>query len=76
MSRSTASVSEGIDGVSRSRLYMRLQPVAVYHIDWAVEQGSEVPLQTGAIEDGNPSHRIEFDHEIGIALRPLIAPRA
>jgi hypothetical protein len=29
MSRSTASVSEGIDGVSRSGLYVRLQAVAV-----------------------------------------------
>jgi hypothetical protein len=69
-------VSESIDCVSGDGwFHIRLQPVAVYYIDTAVEQSGDVILQAGILENGDPGRRIEFDHDVGVALGTLIAPR-
>src|ERR1035438_8568308 len=70
------AASEGIDGVSCSRrFYVRLQRVAVHHVHTAVEQGGDRILQTGIIKNSDAGGGIEFEHDIGVASRPLIAPR-
>src|ERR1019366_9582866 len=76
ISRKAVAASEGIDGVRCSRwFHVRPQPVAVPHVHAAVEQGGDVILQTGIIKNGDASGGIEFDHDVGVAFRPLIAPR-
>ncbi len=71
-----AAESEGIDGVSGGGgFHIGFESVAIHHVDRAAEQGADLVLQTGIVEDGDPGSGIEFDHDVGVAVGPPIASR-
>lgn len=52
------------------------ESVTVNDIDRAVKQSGNVFFQPGIVEDGDVSHGIEFDHDVDIAVGPVVTPRA
>src|SRR5271165_3830367 len=77
MSRSAPlAASEGINGIGRgSGANVRLKPGAVDNIDRAVEQAGDVLFRSGVIEDGDVCGRIKFDHDVDVAVGPVVAAR-
>src|SRR3954468_22949103 len=80
MSRSAASAeSECINRVGRDGGFdVRLEPVAVHDIDGTIEQRRDVILERDILVDADPGRGIDFDHDIDIAVGPIVAagPRA
>jgi hypothetical protein len=69
-------VSEGINGVGRGGgANVRLKPGAVDNIDRAVEQARYVLFQSGVIEDRDVCGRIKFEHDVDVAVGPVVAAR-
>src|SRR5450631_4343140 len=72
--KAAVAALESIDGVNgSSRFHVRLQSVAVHHVNAAIEQCADVILQTGIVKNGDPGRGIEFNHDVGVAFRALIA---
>src|SRR5260370_22720625 len=77
MSRSaTIAASERIDGVGCDGWpNVRLQPFPTRHIDRAVEQTGDIVLQAGVVENRNVGSGIEFNHDVDVAVGPIVATR-
>src|SRR3954453_1061 len=75
MSRSAASAgSERINRVGRDGGFdVRLEPVAAHDIDGAIEQRGDVILERDILVDADPGGGIDFDHDIDVAVGPVIA---
>src|ERR1700759_5329525 len=74
--RAALAASEGINGVGRrSRANVGLQPVAVDNINRAVEQTGDVVFYPGVVEDGYLGRWIKFNHDVDVAVGPVVAPR-
>ncbi len=54
---------------------MRLECITIDDIDLPVEQTADKVFQTDIIEDCHARRRIELDHNVDIAVRPMVAPR-
>ena len=78
MSRSAAVAAlESIDGVGRGGgANVRLQPLPTDNIDRAVEQAGNVIFQAGVVKNGDVGRRIEFHHDIDVAVGSVVAARA
>ena len=78
MSRSAAiAASKRIDGVGRDGwANVRLQPFPTHHVDRAVEQTGDIVLQAGVVENRNMGSGIEFNHNVDVAVGPVVATRA
>jgi hypothetical protein len=77
MSRSAlSSASERIDHISgRWSAQIGLQSLAVNHINRSVEEASDVVLQANVIEERDMGLGIDIDHDIEIAVGPILATR-
>src|SRR3954468_18644968 len=75
MSRSAASAeSECINRVGRDGGFdVRLEPVAVHDIDGTIEQPRDVILERDILVDADPGRRIDFDHNVDVAVGPVVA---
>src|SRR5690242_7108168 len=75
ISRRTPSArSEGIDGISQGgRTDVGLQALAIDDINGLFEKTGDVFLQFDVVEHRDPRGRIDFDHDIEVAVRPMIA---
>src|SRR6266404_7095938 len=74
--RAAAAALESIDGVDfGARANIRLEPFTADDIDWAVKQSSDVVLQSGVVEDGDASRRVKFNHDVDVAVGPIVAAR-
>src|SRR5437588_11413661 len=75
ISSSAATVGlKGIDGVRRhGRPDMRLQSVAAYHVDGAIEQAGNIFFQTDVVEHSHARLGINLDHDIEVAIGPVLA---
>src|ERR1044071_1362113 len=75
MSRSAASAgSERINRVGRDgRFDVRLEPVAAHDIDGTIEQRGDVTLERDILVDADPGRRIDFDHDVDVAVGPFVA---
>ncbi len=78
MSRKAAKpASESINSVGNSHwTNIRFQALTVNNIDWAIEKTSDVIFQSGIVEHGDMGIRIEFKHDVYIAVGPVISARA
>jgi hypothetical protein len=54
---------------------MRLQSIAIDHINRAIEQTGNVVLKPDVIEESNMSLGINIDDDVEIAIQPAIATR-
>lgn len=54
---------------------VRLEPITIDNIDRAVKEAGNVVFQSGIVEDGHVGRRIEFNHYVDIAIRPIVAAR-
>ena len=52
---------------------MRFEGVAIHDVDWPVEQARDVFLEIDIFEDRDPRIRIDFDHDVDVTVRPMIA---
>src|SRR5215472_17848072 len=69
--REPNAASERINRVGRyGGPDVRLQPLAADNIERAVEKVCDVLLRTGVVENGNACCRVEFDHDIAVAVGP------
>src|SRR6266849_5239500 len=67
---------EGIDRVSgRGWTDIRLEAVAVHHVDGTIKQARDVILEASIVEHGEMRLRIDFDHDVDIAVRTAVAAR-
>src|SRR5216683_942979 len=67
---------EGIDRVSgRGWTDIRLEAVAVHHVDGTIKQARDVILEASIVEHGEMRLRIDFDHDVDIAARTAVAAR-
>ena len=74
--RAALAVSEGINGVGRGGgTNVGLKPGAVDNIARAVEQAGYLLFQSGVIEKGDVCGRIKFDHDVDVAVGPVVAAR-
>src|SRR6185312_707495 len=75
MSRSAASAgSERINRVGRDGGFdVRLEPLAAHNIDGTIEQRRDVILERDILVDADPGGRIDFDHDVDIAVGPVVA---
>src|ERR1700704_2242174 len=77
MSRRTPSVrSEGIDSVGHSGWTdVRLETVAIDDVDRLIEKAGDVFLEVDILEHGDTRGRIDFDHDVDVAIRLMAVPR-
>src|SRR5260370_2908401 len=77
MSRRAASTGlEGIDRVSgRGGADIGFEAVAVHHVDWTIKQARDVILEARIVEHGEMRLRIDFNHDVDIAVRTAVAAR-
>src|SRR4051812_46269859 len=75
MSRSAASArSERINRVGRDGGFdVRLEPLAAQDIDGTIEQRRDVILERNILVDADPGRGIDFDHDVDIAVGPVVA---
>src|SRR6266849_10695856 len=67
---------EGIDRVSgRGWTDIRLEAVAVHHVDGTIKQARDVILEASIVEHGEMRLRIDLDHNVDIAVRTAVAAR-
>jgi hypothetical protein len=52
---------------------MGLESVAAYHVDGAIEQAGNIFFQTDVIEHGHARLGINLDHDIEVAVGPVLA---
>ncbi len=74
-----AGALEGIDGVGRhGRTKIGFKSLAADDVHAAVEACCDVVFQSDIIEEADMGLRIDLDHDVDIAVRPIIAsgPRA
>src|SRR5215831_5448977 len=70
------SFSESIDGIaSRWWLQVGLESRPVDHIDWPLEQACNKLLQANVIVDGPFGAGLEFDQNVEVAVRAVVAAR-
>src|ERR1700686_4830309 len=76
---SRRAVSTGLEGIGRisgrGGADIGFEAVAVYHVDGAVKQARDVILQACIVEHGDMRLRIDFDHDVDIAVRSTVAAR-
>jgi hypothetical protein len=66
---------KGIDSIPGNwRAQIGLQALAIDHINASVKQSGNVILQSDVIEKRNVSLEIDIDHDIEVAVRPILAP--
>jgi hypothetical protein len=71
--RAAAAGFESIDGVGRGgRTNVRLKPLTVDNINRAVEQTGDVIFESGVIKDSDAGRRIKFNHDVDVAVGPVI----
>src|ERR1700687_3106971 len=77
MSRSAASAGlEGIDRINRrGGTDIGLEAVAVHHVDGTIKQARDEILEASIVEHGEMRLRIDFDHDIDIAVGTVVAAR-
>src|SRR5439155_105673 len=69
------SALEGIDHVPfHRRAQMRLQGLAVDHVNRYIEQTCNVIFQFDVIEKSDVGLGIDIDYDIEVAVRPVLAP--
>src|SRR3954454_3456157 len=75
MSRSAASAgSERINRVDRDGGFdVRLEPLAAYDIDGTIEQRRDIILERDILIDADRGRRIDFDHDVDVAVGPVVA---
>src|SRR5438105_15951895 len=74
--RAAVAVSECIDGVGcGSGTNVRLETVAADDINRALEQSCNVMLERDVFIDANPGCRIDFNHDVYIAVGLVVATR-
>src|SRR5260221_2275812 len=74
--RAVVAALESIDGVGcGSGANIRFEPLTTDYVDWAVEQSSDVVLQSGVVEHCDACRGIEFNHDVDVAVGPIVAPR-
>src|SRR5437763_388244 len=67
---------EGIDGIGgRRRADVRLKPRAINHIDRMVKESRNDLLQSDVLEPRDAGFGLDIDHDVEIAVRPIIAAR-
>src|SRR6516162_9526537 len=78
MSRSAqVAMSESIDRVcGRGWPDIGLEAVAADDIDGAVEKFRDVILERNVFKDADPGSRIDLNHNIDVAVRPVVATRS
>jgi len=78
MSRNAVSAaSEGIDGVGRGRRpHVRLKTLAADNINRTIEQLGDVILEGNLFVHAHLGRRIDLDHNIDVAVRPVVTARA
>src|SRR5258708_27772994 len=66
----------GIDRVGRGGgADIGFDAVAVHDVHGAVKQARDVFLEAGVVEYGEMRFRIDFDHDVDIAVTTAVAPR-
>src|SRR5882672_803194 len=77
MSRSAAIAAlESINRVGRGGgADVRLKTITVHNIDRTVEQAGYVVFQPGVVENGDVRRRIKFNHDVDVAVGPVVAAR-
>src|SRR5882724_2477003 len=74
--RAAVAVSECIDGVGRgSGTKVDLETVAADDVNRALKQSRNVVLERDVFIDANPGCRIDFNHDVYIAVGPVVATR-
>src|SRR6266849_7355148 len=74
--RAAVAALESIDGVDfGARANIRLEPFAADYVDWAVKQAGDAVLQSGVVEDGDAGRGIKFNHDVDVAVGPIVAAR-
>src|SRR5882724_1136872 len=74
--RAVTTGLEGIDRVSgRGGTDMGFETVAVHHVDGTIKQARDVILEASIVEHGEMRLRIDFDHDVDIAVRTAVAAR-
>jgi len=74
--RAAVAVSECIDGVGcGSGANVRRETVAADDINRALEQSWGIILERDVFIDANPGCRIDFNHDVYIAVGPVVATR-
>src|SRR6266446_3020816 len=74
--RAAAAALESIDGVDfGARANIGLEPFAADYVDWAVKPAGDVVLQSGVVEDGDAGRGIKFNHDVDVAVGPIVAAR-
>jgi len=74
--RAAVAVSECIDGVGcGSGANVRRETVAADDINRALEQSCGIILERDVFIDANPGCRIDFNHDVYIAVGPVVATR-
>src|ERR1019366_478972 len=78
MSRSGISADlEGIDSVGRgSRTNIGFEAVAAHNVDGPVKQAGDIFLYSDVVVDRDVGFGIDLDHDVGVAVGAVIAPRA
>src|SRR5437870_3279498 len=72
--RAAVAALESIDGVGRGgRTNVRLKPFTVDNINRAVEQTGNVIFEAGVVKDSDPGCRVKFNHDVNVAVGPVIA---
>src|ERR1700735_2502631 len=75
--RGVDAASEGINSIARGgRANVGVESVAAYNINGAVEQPCDVILKRDIFKDANRRCRIDFDHDVDVAVRPVVAASA
>src|SRR4051795_265623 len=74
MSRSAASAgSECINRVGRNGgVDVRLEALAAHNVDGTIEQRRDVILERDILVDADPGCRIDFDHDVDVAVGPVV----
>src|SRR6185312_1455469 len=74
--RATAAGSERIDRVSRGRRSnVGLEPIAVHDVDGTVEQSGDIVPDRDIFVDAHTRRWVYLDHDVGVAVGSLVAPR-
>jgi hypothetical protein len=72
--RAVSGDLEGIDRISgRRRTNIGFQAVAAHHIDRTIKQTGNILFESCVIENRDVSLGINLDHNVGIAVRTVIA---
>ena len=75
--RRTDSGSEGINSINRGGgTHVRLKALTIHDVDAPIEQTGDVLIDLNILINPNRRVGVYFDHDICVAVRPIVAARA